>query len=318
MNTLNESIMKSYTIKFPHGIMFHHFHGNNHPIVQGSIGKETLSDMLEFIGIKNILNADEWAYKFQNQTLKSNQVCLTFDDALKSQVDIALPILRSYGLTGFFFIYSSIFEGIKEKLEIYRYFRTTQFSTIEDFYEYFFNYLKKLPLFDKIENGLKKFNSTKYLKNWAYYTKSDKKFRYIRDQILTRDEYSTIMDTLILESKVNLEKIYKNLWISEKDLKKINKDKHVIGLHSYSHPTNLSVLSYKDQNEEYFKNKKHLEKINSKIFVMAHPSNSYNEDTLKILKNFKITMGFRADMNPIQSNLEIPRQDHSIVTRMLY
>jgi len=28
-------------------------------------------------------------------------------------------------------------------------------------------------------------------------------------------------------------------------------------------------------------------------------------------------MGFRADMNPIKSNLEIPRQDHSIITNML-
>ena len=89
MKYQKEPIMKSYKIKFPHGIMFHHFHGKNHPIVQGSIGEETLSDIIEFIGIENILNANEWAHKFQNHTLKSNQVCLTFDDALKSQVDIA-------------------------------------------------------------------------------------------------------------------------------------------------------------------------------------------------------------------------------------
>jgi len=155
------------------------------------------------------------------------------------------------------------------------------------------------------------------LKNCTFYSKSDKKFRYIRDQILKEEEYFTIMDTLIQESKINLEKIYKNLWISEKDLKKINKEGHVIGLHSYSHPTNFSRLSYKNQNEEYIKNKKHLEKITPEVFTMSHPSNSYNLDTLKILKNLGITMGFRADMNPIKSNLEIPRQDHSIITSML-
>ena len=309
--------MKSYKIKFPHGIMFHHFHGKNHPIVQGSIGGENMHNIIEFIGIENILNANEWALKFQNHTLKSNQVCLTFDDALKSQVDIALPILRSYGLTGFFFIYSSIFEGVKEKLEIYRYFRTTQFSSIEDFYEYFFNYLKKITIFDKIQNKLKNFNSTEYLKNCTFYSKSDKKFRYIRDEILTKKEYFTIMDIIIEESKINLKTIYKKLWMSEKDLKKINKDNHVIGLHSYSHPTKFSSLSYKDQNKEYEKNKKHLEKITSKIFAMSHPVNSYNQNTLKILKNLDITIGFRADMNPMKSNLEIPRQDHSIISSML-
>ena len=155
------------------------------------------------------------------------------------------------------------------------------------------------------------------MKNFTFYSKSDKKFRYIRDQILKEEEYFIIMDTLIQESKINLEKIYKNLWISEKDLKKINKEGHVIGLHSYSHPTNFSRLSYKNQNEEYKKNKKHLEKITTEVFTMSHPDNLYNLDTLKILKNLGITMGFRADMNPIKSNLEIPRQDHSIITSML-
>jgi peptidoglycan/xylan/chitin deacetylase (PgdA/CDA1 family) len=309
--------MKSYQIKFPHGIMFHHFHGKNNPVVQGSIGKETLSEIIEFIGTENILNANEWAIKFQNHSIKSNHVCLTFDDALKSQVDVALPILRSYGLTGFFFIYSSIFEGIKEKLEIYRYFRTTQFSNIEDFYEKFFNYLKNFTEYDKIQKGLKKFDSEEYLKNCVFYSKSDKKFRYIRDQILTKEEYFKIMDKLIQESKINLEKIYEKIWMSQLDLEKINKENHIIGLHSYSHPTKFSSLSYKNQNEEYEKNKKHLEKINSKIFAMSHPTNSYNKDTLEILKKLNITIGFRADMNPIKSNLEIPRQDHSIITNML-
>ena len=164
---------------------------------------------------------------------------------------------------------------------------------------------------------MKKFDSEEYLKNCVFYSKSDKKFRYIRDQILTKEEYFKIMDKLIQESKINLEKIYEKIWMSQLDLEKINKENHIIGLHSYSHPTKFSSLSYKNQNEEYEKNKKHLEKINSKIFAMSHPTNSYNKDTLEILKKLNITIGFRADMNPIKSNLEIPRQDHSIITNML-
>ena len=57
--------------------------------------------------------------------------------------------------------------------------------------------------------------------------------------------------------------------------------------------------------------------VTSKIFAMSHPVNSYNQNTLKILKNLDITIGFRADMNPMKSNLEIPRQDHSIISSML-
>jgi peptidoglycan/xylan/chitin deacetylase (PgdA/CDA1 family) len=298
--------------------MFHHFHGKNHPIVQGSISEGKLCEIIEFIGPENILTAKEWAIKLQNQTLKSNQVCLTFDDALKSQVDIALPILQSYGLTGFFFIYSSIFEGVKEKIEIYRYFRTTEFSDIEEFYEEFFNYIEKSTVSEKIKRELTNFDSDNYLENFPFYSKSDKKFRYIRDEILTKQEYFRLMDTLILENGINLDTVYSKLWITEKDLKKINNKDHLIGLHSYSHPTKFSSLSYNDQEKEYKKNKNHLEKITSKVFTMSHPTNSYNQDTLSILKKLGIKIGFRADMfYPFKSNLEIPRQDHSIISRML-
>ena len=54
-----------------HGIMFHHFHGNGHPVVQGSISGEDLADMVEFIGGRaNILPANEWMEKALKGSLK--------------------------------------------------------------------------------------------------------------------------------------------------------------------------------------------------------------------------------------------------------
>ena len=76
--------------KFYHGIMFHHFHDNViHTKGQGSIDKDDFYKMINFIGRNNILDTDVFYEKFKNNSLKDNEVCLSFDDAIKCQIDIA-------------------------------------------------------------------------------------------------------------------------------------------------------------------------------------------------------------------------------------
>ena len=92
---------------FFHGVMFHHFHNSSsHLKGQGSISKNDLVKIIKFIGINNIISPDE-AIKFVKN--KENifergvkKVCLTFDDSLKCQYDIALPILEKYKIKAFF------------------------------------------------------------------------------------------------------------------------------------------------------------------------------------------------------------------------
>ena len=60
---------------FFHGIMFHHFHDDKiHTKGQGSISKDDFYKIINFIGIKNILNADIFYEKFLNNKLKDNEV----------------------------------------------------------------------------------------------------------------------------------------------------------------------------------------------------------------------------------------------------
>src|SRR5258708_17481 len=121
-----------------YGVMFHHFHDDWHPRVQGSISARELADLIEHVGRDSILPAEEWMRRAVQGALSDNDICLTFDDALRCQYDVALPVLRDLGLTAFWFVYSSVFEGNVESLEVYRYFRTTQFPCIDDFYEHVF------------------------------------------------------------------------------------------------------------------------------------------------------------------------------------
>ena len=108
--------------KFYHGIMFHHFHDNGiHTKGQGSIDKDDFYKMINFIGRNNILDADVFFEKFKNNNLKDNEVCLTFDDAIKCQIDVALPVLEELKIKSFFFVYTSLFEGKADNLEIFRY-----------------------------------------------------------------------------------------------------------------------------------------------------------------------------------------------------
>ena len=52
--------------------------------------------------------------------------------------------------------------------------------------------------------------------------------------------------------------------------------------------------------------------------TVSHPSNSYNNDTLSILRNLKIEIGFRSNMeNHLFSEFEFPREDHANIIKMI-
>ena len=98
--------------------MFHHFHdGKTHLKSQGSISKDEFYKIIKFIGRDNILDADIFFSRLKENSLSDRNVCFTFDDGIKCQFDIALPILEDLKIKSFFFVYTSMFEGEPDKLE---------------------------------------------------------------------------------------------------------------------------------------------------------------------------------------------------------
>jgi len=315
--------------KFFHGIMFHHFHDNKiHKKGQGSISGEDFYKMIKFIGRKNILDANVFHEKYKNKKLKDNEVCLTFDDAIKCQIDIAVPILEEFNIKSFFFIYTSIFDGNPDKLEIFRYFRMNFFNNLDDFYKNFYIILEK-DLSKFFEKNKKKINATKI--KFPFYSNEDIKFRLVRDFFLTKDEYEKNMFLMMKEKKVDYNSFLNKLFFEKKDLLSLNSLGHTIGLHSHSHPTVLENLDYNDQKKEYIKCLNSILRILKKpkqhIKSMSHPCGSYNRFTLEILKELGIEIGFKQIMNIERekgmkkinnSSLEIARQDHSGIFKMMY
>lgn len=107
------------------------------------------------------------------------------------------------------------------------------------------------------------------------------------------------------------------LWMSEENICEIYSFGHSVGLHSHSHPTTIHLLDESDQENEYKKNYDHLRKLNIEVTSMSHPCGVYNRNTLRILSNLNIRIGFRSshDVEEIVSNLEVPRLDHTYLPK---
>ena len=308
--------------------MFHHFHDDKlHKQGQGSIDKDDFYELIKFIGRENILDAEEFFNRFKENKLKPKDVCFTFDDGIRCQYDVALPVLEDLKIKSFFFVYSSIFKESSNLLEVYRYFRMNYFTNINHFYDQFFKILDKdLSIFFKSKTKIINNNKIKF----PHYSINDIKFRLVRDKLLNNDEYHNVMFKMFNEKEFNFKNYYEILFLNSKHLKKMKELGHLIGLHSHSHPHSLETLSYDEQLNEYQNNisiiSKILDKSQNEIKWMSHPTGSYNHNTLQILKELGIELGFKQimtiepekGMKKINNSfLEIARQDHAVIIIMM-
>jgi len=300
-----------------HGIMLHHFCGGPHPKGQGAIDAEQFADLITAVGRDRILPAEEWVARTNQGTLHDGDLCITFDDALRCQYDIALPVLERFGITAFWFVYSSVFEGGVEPLEVFRYFRTVAFPDIDAFYRAFDEAWQGSEHAETIRAGIAGFDFDTYYPEIKIYTTADRRFRYIRDEILGPQRYELIMWRMI-DLAGWRERIPANLlWLDDDCLRRLSAAGHVIGLHSYSHPTLLEKLPLAEQRTQYERNLRHIRQtIGRAPHTVSHPCNSYLPETLPLLRDLGVTVGFRADMSKLDySPLELPRIDHALLVR---
>lgn len=306
----------------PFGVMFHHFHLNEtKKYGQGSLNKNKFEDIIIFLK-KNfsILTPQKWLSKAKENKLKKKDICLTFDDALLSQYTIALKTLNKFKLKAFWFVYSSVFNGKIDNFEIHRKFRSIYYKNFDDF---FFDFSSHLNQNSKKENKKKYKKFFKFMKKfYPIYSNNDLRFRFIRDQILTQNQYNNILTKMMIKKKTNAKKLSNSLWLKNSHLKKLSNSGHEIGMHGYNHPYKLSELNYKKQLNELKRNYIHLEKIlKKKPTSISYPNGSFNNNTLKIIDKLEIKCGFLSNMK--NYGKQYPRQfvlkrlDHSIIVQQL-
>ena len=148
----------------------------------------------------------EFADAVRDGTLKPGQTCITLDDALLCQHDIAAPVMEELGFLGFFFIYTSVLGDDPDPLEFYRDFRNTWFGDMEDFYAAFFGRVTvQFPTLH--QTYLRSFPSD-YLSQFRFYTENDRRFRFFRDHVAGPELYCEIMDSAGYDRQTQARKLF--------------------------------------------------------------------------------------------------------------
>lgn len=304
-----------------YGLMFHHFHSNKEDRQLGSIDEEEFKMIIEYYLKSGYTFNDphDFIRKVNCYKLTNKDVVITFDDNLLCQYKIAKPILDQYGIKAFWFINTQTLEkGKIDKLELFRHFRNTKFFSMDDFYVDFFGLVETITK-KSVQCMLESVNFDVYLSECPFYSYNDKRFKYVRDELLTEEEYSNIMFILMNEKQYRPEEVADFLWMKDENIKRLCAEGHIVGLHSHTHYTSLSKLSYEEQLSEYLINKQILEKICTRpIISMSHPCGEYSADTFEVLKKLEIQIGFLDNMFMDSNNkFLIPREDHSNILQML-
>jgi len=298
------------------GIMLHGFQEISNS--SKGLGFVTSNDLVKTIvhfGRSRFISPDEWIERTCNGSIRSDSLCLTFDDCLRSQYNFALPVLSEFKLNAFWFINSAPLNQGLNKIDVYREFRLKYFDSVDDYYKVFFDCV--------IYGDQTFFNSSSYRnfelsyrKMFPFYSLNDIKYRYLRDRILDRETYESVVENLIKDSGLSLSVLAEHLWLSKEQISELAKSGHEIGLHSYSHPTNMDQLSRSDQEQEYSRNYFDLKPIANDLRTAAHPCGSYSLETLTILKDLGIKVAFNSCLSkerpfkePWMLNLQIPRED---------
>lgn len=295
------------------GLMFHHFYdGGRHPRGQGAISAETFNAMLAHFG-EDLLDAREWADRLLTGNLRERQICITFDDGLRCQFDVARPVLEARGLTAFWFPYTGPLAGMRDRLEMYRYYRTVGFADIEGFYEAFERAWRAHPDAGAVMDGLAEFDPGKYLAGYPFYTDGDRRFRFIRDRLLGQERFFEVMDGMIADDGFVPDDVARLLWMGWPELAELQASGHVIGLHSHTHPTSLLDLDRDARAWEFDTNANMLEKgLGTTADCVAYPCGAYDNALISMLSERGVRVGFQSRMGPSDGAMTVPRLDHAI------
>tara|TARA_B100001057_G_scaffold493584_1_gene588339 strand:+ start:22094 stop:22996 length:903 start_codon:yes stop_codon:yes gene_type:complete len=293
--------------------MLHDFKRDNSVGTQGAVTKENFYKIIDYCDPSRISNPRIIIENTKKNLEKS--LFITFDDGLLSQFEIALHVLEEKDIKGIFFVHSKPFVGEYDIHQVARNFKNSNhFDNVDEFN---FQLIEALlsTFSNKEKSKIKKdFIKSKYLKEYNFYSESDRELRYIRDFRISLKYYEDSILSLMKVKDVNIENLIKKTYMSKIMLKEIAEKGHVIGLHSHSHPTNLATMTKEEQYFELNTNSEVLEEIiGYKPKAISYPSNSYNKFTIEILKKLKINYGFRANDQINLDPYELARIDATYI-----
>ena len=230
---------------------------------------------------------------------KKPKVILTFDDGYIDHYKYVFPYLRKKNISGYFYPPKKVIEN-KTVLDV---------NKIQFFLEKEQNRDKILKEIDNIL--IKKRNiqisdldiSSINLKS-AYDNEKTVLIKKILQYFLPPDEKKIIIDELFGKiTGENSALLAKKLYMNTGHVQEMNSEKMVFGCHGDNHVW-LEFLSKENQKKEILDGINFLKKINIDVknISVCYPYGSYNDDSLEILKELKISFALTVKNGNVNSN----------------
>ncbi len=262
-----------------HGILAHYFTGPGYPPAQGALTVDEWEAGLDAYGPR-LVPALEWIDRALSGKQKDECV-VTFDDGLREAYVLAVPSLEKRGLTACFSIYTGPFVGVPNPLEAYRWLRNHAYSDVTGFYA-------------KVRSIVRYPEAPDYLADKGYLTPDDRAFRRWRNTA-DRADYESVMELLLEEHAATGRVRSLTPWMSPHDVRDLHAKGHVIGFHTHSHPTDMTLLSRHDQAVEYATSRWIVGDLVGGFLpptTMAHPCDTVTDWGLDWLRRNGIQIGW--------------------------
>lgn len=300
-------------------VIMYHFIGSNDdsPVFNGSKGitVNDLDSQIDFLIKKDYRssNADEIAHCFDRGLLLPEKTFyLTFDDGIRQHLTNVLPVLKSKGLEGAFFIPTMpLKEKILPAFEKQRILQYCLFDRYEEFLKIFCSKVRDeigaadilYPTTENIEQ------SKGYLKPYTFYSNPERYFRQVRNEYLTNELFNHIIKQMFAETYGADNKYIREYYLSDSDVIELQKSGMTIGGHSHSHPL-LTKIPHTEMAREIDVSHRYLSGLLKKdIDVFAYPYGAYNDDVIDYLKSRSIKLAFDTIPDGVSARFNIHRFD---------
>ena len=250
-------------------------------------------------------------------TLLTDGFYLTFDHATRDHMDVVLPILQKHGITGEFYAMTlPLVNGVAPIVDKQR---CLQYIAYEDYSSFLDAFCEKVlvctneigaEVVERNEENLVR--AASYLAEHGFYSVEERFFRYIRNELLSIDQFSMVIDDMFAEFYPDEGEFVDDFYLNFDELQALQDAGMTIGAHSNSHPLfsklppallereiaqSLSVLS---------------ERLGTRTDSFAYPFGDFDQRCIRILRAHHVDYAFATGnriVDPSDNCLCLPRLD---------